>query len=326
MKVLSPVVERPADYDPIFRMILDLFRDEIYGPIMKLIGSKAGPIQNAAYSDLELLARTIQRGIIRFDRGRFRGRFSAKTSRALRSIGAQWLAKEQAYKLSRGSLPPEVLHAISISDARFAEVATRVDGLLGSIRPDKISEKLQLQKFFDRTLFKVEGRIQDTLKGLSVAPVLNVEERKRLADEYTKNMQLYIQDFTEKETLELRKRILMTIGNGGRYEALVDEIKRSYGVSHNKAKFLARQETSLMVTKFKQIRYQAAGSDEYIWTCVAGSKDHPVRPLHKALDGKRVRWDTGAVCTPNGERKNAGQDYGCRCYARPIINLNQENA
>ncbi len=106
---------------------------------------------------------------------------------------------------------------------------------------------------------------------------------------------------------------------GYRYETLVAEIQKSYGISQRKAKFLARQETSLLMSKFKQVRYQEAGSNEYIWDCVAGSSAHPVRHFHLLNRGKIFRWDTGAPINANGDRKNPGQDYNCRCFAKPII-------
>jgi SPP1 gp7 family putative phage head morphogenesis protein len=93
-------------------------------------------------------------------------------------------------------------------------------------------------------------------------------------------------------------------------------------VSANKAKFLARQETSLMTTKLKETRYREAGVNEYKWKTVAGSKLHPVRPSHKILEGRIFRWDDPPITTPPGEavrRNNPGQDYNCRCFAQPIV-------
>ena len=52
---------------------------------------------------------------------------------------------------------------------------------------------------------------------------------------------------------------------------------------------------------------------------VVGSPNHPVREMHKALAGKVFSWDDPPITNEKGDRNNPGQDYGCRCYARPIV-------
>lgn len=99
-------------------------------------------------------------------------------------------------------------------------------------------------------------------------------------------------------------------------------IQDSYDVSANKAKLLALQETSLLMGKFKQVRYADSGVQEYRWGCVAGTKNHPVPPWHKALEGKIFRWDGPPITSKLGEpvhRSNSGEDFNCRCFARPIV-------
>lgn len=122
--------------------------------------------------------------------------------------------------------------------------------------------------------------------------------------------------------MKLRKQVMAAAFRGNRYDALVKTIQRSYGVTVSKAKFLAHQETNLLMAKFKETRYTDAGIVEYRWRCVTGSKLHPVRPSHKALDGKIFRFDDPPITTPPSEaprRNNPGEDYGCRCTAVPVV-------
>jgi SPP1 gp7 family putative phage head morphogenesis protein len=161
--------------------------------------------------------------------------------------------------------------------------------------------------------------MESAAKNILVMPRLTDSEREKIADEYTLNLTRYIQTFTEKEIVNLREKIEKNVMSGSRYESIIQSIKRSYGVSQNKAKFLARQETNLMMSSFKAARYQSAGVEEYIWTTVVGSKNHPVRPMHKALDGKIFRFDSPPITSQDGQRNNPGEDFGCRCTARPIV-------
>ena len=58
----------------------------------------------------------------------------------------------------------------------------------------------------------------------------------------------------------------------------IGAIQKSYGVTANKAKFLARQETKLLTTTLKEVRYVDAGVTKYKWKSVTGTAAHPVRP------------------------------------------------
>jgi SPP1 gp7 family putative phage head morphogenesis protein len=77
-----------------------------------------------------------------------------------------------------------------------------------------------------------------------------------------------------------------------------------------------------MIAAYKKEKYTSAGVNKYKWRCVAGSPLHPVRPSHKALNGKIFSFDDPPITTMPGEpvrRNNPREDYGCRCHAVPIV-------
>lgn len=312
---LTPIKELPSDYEPLEEEILETLRREIYVPLMKLLRASSKLLSNAESDLLDAIAT----GRITFYRGKFQGRFNSILSRELRKLGAQWDRKQGCFLIPQSELSDAVKHAIQLSSYRFEKTLESIDRKLRSIGPAEIAGKVRLQEMMDKTLFETNKRFEKSIQKITIAPKLTEADRARIAEDYTKNLQLYITDFAEKETEELRKNIQERVVKGQRYEHIVAEIQKSYGVTQRKAKFLARQETSLMTTKLKQIRYESVGADWYVWRCVVGSPNHPVRPMHKKNDGKRFRWDTGAVINEKGERKNPGQDYGCRCYAVPIV-------
>ena len=103
-------------------------------------------------------------------------------------------------------------------------------------------------------------------------------------------------------------------------------IRQEWEVSANKAKFLARQETSLFISKIRDERYQSAGVEEYIWMSsgdarcreankYGGPSHGPGGPLH----GKRFRFDNPPASGTHGEHENPGIPFGCRCVARPVL-------
>lgn len=313
---LASVHETVADYEKMEQEILRLFRDEIYLPLITALDVPKDVVIENATDDLR---RAIQRGRVRFYRGRFSGKFTANISKELRTLGATWEASTKSWKLLSSDLTDEIRLAVDASDEKMKRTEARVLGKLADINPDDVAEKFQGKKLFDHVLWKTDRKVTAQVEAVTVAPKLSKESRAKIAEEYTQNLRIYIKKWTEEEIVKLRERVEKSAVSGARYETLVSTIQKSYGVSQNKAKFLARQETSLLMAKFKETRYRDAGSTEYIWRCVAGSPNHPVRPFHKKLDGTRQRWDSPPIIDKNGNRKHPGEDYGCRCTARPLV-------
>ena len=275
-------------------------------------------------NSLDDLHSALQRGEITFSGGSFTGNFTANVSKELRKLGAVWDRKNHTYKLKLADLPMELRSTIALSEIKFKEKLKKIDKMLAGISPAAVASSIKITDLFSSAIFKVNSDLTKTLKKISVAPQLTPEQRERIAKEWSNNMELDIKGWTEKEIKKLRKEVQKTIYEGNRYTTLIDHIERSYGVSQRKAKFLARQETSLLMNTFKQTRYLSLGINEYKWKCVKGTPAHPVRPMHKELNDRSERgeifnFNHPPVDDPNGSRHNPGMNYNCRCYAIPLI-------
>lgn len=316
---LRPIREFTEEYDEIEKKIKELFKKEIYIPLLKEFSNKK-KLKNS----LEDLHDALRTGRLTFHRGCFSGKLNSTLSGELRKLGAKWNRTKKCYTIPRSDLPYEIQSSISASEYTFLSKIRSIDQKLSQIVPEKLVEKLKIEHLFDRTLWKVEKQFQQSVKNITVAPKLSEGARARLAKEWTNNLNLYIKDFTEKETLRLRETIQKSVFAGNRYETAIKGIQESFGVTARKAKFLARQETALMMTTFKQVRYQEAGIHEYKWRSVKGTPAHPVRPMHKELNdrsdkGEIFRFDQPPVDDPNGGRHNPGQNFNCRCVAIAVV-------
>lgn len=315
---LKPIKESTEDYDRMESRIKLAFKEYLYKPLLRELLLPQSTLQNAK----DDLVKALQTGRITFSRGTFRGKFDAKTTKELKKIGATWNPRSATFSLPTKEQPMEIRDAIATGNVRYAERIKRVDKRLAQISPAEIAEKIKTKDLFLSTLDKTDREIKKSVKDLRVYPTLSAKEREKIAGEWQNNMDLWVNNFTQEEIVRLRKDIQENVFAGNRYEAMVDTIERSYGVTTSKAKFLARQETSLLMAKFKETRYTSVGIKEYKWRCVAGSKNHPVRPAHKRLDGKTFAWDDPPITTEPDEparRNNPGQDYNCRCMAVPIV-------
>lgn len=323
---LKPIRETSQEYDEIEKKIKDLFKREIYIPLIKEFSDNAKSLKNSK----EDLNRALQSGRLTYSKGKFSGKLNATLTKELKALGAKWDKSEQCFSLPYPQLPIDLRGAISLSTASFNKKLEMVDRKLASVVPEELASKLKISKLFDQTLWKMDSQFQRSVGNITVAPKLTDQAAKRIAEDWQSNMEIWIKDFSVKEIENLRGDIRKSFFAGNRYESAIETIQKSYGVTARKAKFLARQETALLMTTFKEERYQDAGINEYKWRAVAGTPLHPVRPMHKELSdrskkGEIFRFDNPPVDDPNGSRHNPGQNYNCRCVAVPVVRFKKQN-
>ncbi len=324
---LPPIKESDEDYEALEKRLKELFRREIYLPLLRILGESHNVLSNAADENYGELLDALRFGKVVFQRGVFSGRFTAGVTKLLRQLGAKWEKKTGTFHLPLSALPISLRAAIAGSEHVFKKKLEAIDARLKQILPDELAAKFKGADLFDRALWKTNKKFLDNVRSIGLAPALTEYERVKLSKEWSENMRLWIRDFADKEIKLLRVQMAENIFEGRRYGDVIKTIERSYGVSANKAKFLASQETRLAVNKFKEARYVEAGIHEYTWCCVTGTKLHPVREYHQRLndekgpDGKKKirRFDDPPVTDKNGNRNNPGEDYNCRCYARAVI-------
>lgn len=100
---------------------------------------------------------------------------------------------------------------------------------------------------------------------------------------------------------------------GSKVGSMIKEIQKINKVTDNRAKVIARDQSSKINSALTQQRSQNLGVTEYIWRTVG---DERTRQTHKNNNGKVFRWDKPSKITGH-----PGQDVQCRCVAQPIINV-----
>ncbi len=318
MIVLPPIRESSEDYEAMEKAIQTLFKKEIYLPLLREFNDgRSHVLKNSKVSALQ---QALMRGKLTFSRGTFGGQLNSEITKELRALGATWSFTKRAYQIPLSKLPREVQVAISSSEVRFKDKIRKIDTLLERKLPGEIAGKLKIEHLFERSLWKVNSQFKENVKSIGIKVVLSPEQVKRISKEWSGNMNLWIQDWTAKEITRLRQDIQKLVFAGNRDREAIELIKTRYGVSSDKAKFLARNEISILMAKYKQTKYEEAGISWYIWRCVTGTKQHPVRPFHLKNNGLAFQWKIGAIVDEKGNRKNPGQDYNCRCSARALVN------
>jgi SPP1 gp7 family putative phage head morphogenesis protein len=180
---------------------------------------------------------------------------------------------------------------------------------------DKIVDEFTVNP--DATLGRIEKGFQVAARSLTVMPTLSAHSRENLSAAYTQNMKLWVKGWSEDSIEAMRDAVEQNANKGYRFASLTEGIKHQFGVSQSKAKFLARQETSLFMSNYRKERFTAAGIGLFKWST---SHDVRVRHDHRSLDGRVFAYnDPPIVDKATGKRGTPGTDFNCRCVDIPIV-------
>lgn len=244
------------------------------------------------------------------------GEFNAEISAKLKAMGAKYNARKKTWKLE--DVSAEIQLAQAQADAKESILRETLLKTLDGI-PKNFAEKWARQNISGKYTWALRHMNKDFLKAVqavTVAPKLNKHTEEAIARDYDQNLELFVRGFTEENTAKLRKLVRESAFASGRAESLSDIIQTNFKVTKNKARFLARQETALLLSKFHEQRYKDVGINKYKWST---SHDGRVRHDHKDLDGTTQYFDLPPIVNrATGKRANPGEDYNCRCVPIPI--------
>ncbi len=337
MKTLPPLRLKPSYWRDTERQVIEILRDLLFRPLVRIVRqadqdvkvkalldtSHALALSNAATDDALLAA--MRSGRVQYMSGVFSGDFSARISSALRRMGATFDARSRVFKIDQSLVPSWLKAEAAGYQIRAREVHDLLKRQLGETQK-RIVHDINIRSVdAKKTTDAVEEGFKGTAKKLEVSPELNERSKETLAEEYSRNLKLDIQKFADQEIFGLREAVEANAREGYRFDKLIPTIKRRYGISVRKAKFLARNETSIFMSKYHEQRYGEAGITSYVWST---SHDARVRPApgthgtdnHRVLDGRTFDFSKPPTVDPaTGRKANPGQDYNCRCVAIPIL-------
>lgn len=322
MKTLPP--QRLLDFywADIETQLKSIFYGIVFSPVMEIIkkaspqGKNVGTLMNAA-SPYGSLMMAIVSGRVQYTEGVFSGDFSVAISKDLRAMGGSFDHRSEVYRIEPGRVPASIRAAAANYQTTAKGAHDAVLRKLNDIQEhlDEIVDSVDVDA--DETLKRIDAGFKKAAHAMEVQPVLKPEARKALAEDYNKNMKIYVKDFSQQSVKALRAAVEDNAMEGFRFDKLTDSIRHRYGVTANKARFLARQETSLFMAKYRKQRFEQAGVRKYRWST---AHDERVRDSHKHLDGRVFTYDSPPITDrATGARNNPGEDFNCRCVDIPIL-------
>jgi len=154
--------------------------------------------------------------------------------------------------------------------------------------------------------------LEDSI-GINLSSIARNENLTDLLVAKTQENVALIRSIPEEYFKKIETIVYEGTTQGSKAGSMISQIRKAGKVSENKARLIARDQTSKLNSALNQQRQQNIGVEEYIWVT---ADDGRVRESHADKDGKTFRWDK-----PPADTGHPGQDVNCRCVAQPIIKI-----
>ena len=305
------------------KIILSYLTSYIFQPMYNLVSDS--PKATNALNSEETISQALKAGIIYYENNCFKAKskFSNKISQILELYGAKYDKFKKAYILPLEKLPANIMQAISNKNMQEQFKYKQVENLLNEIEqklPEYV-EKMIFDKEIEIILDDAGREIKKNTNKITVIEhELDDNQKREIAKSYTNNLQFYIKNFENERIPQMRSKVQELALKGYRLDAVSEMLQKEYGIAQRKAKFLAQNETSIMLAEFKRSTYKKMGFLKFRWSTIMDGKE---RERHKELNGKIFYYDDPPYIDELKTKKGLpGEDYNCRCQAIPIMDDN----
>ncbi len=289
----------------------------IYKPMFEILDIKSVVARNS----LDVITEALREGKIYYADGGFKAKdkFTNAQSLQLQKWGAVWDKREKMYRLPQDKLPDELRVTLAQAQINAENQIKLLQGYIDQVEFNipYIVESMVFDNEVKTILDDAGNEIKKNVKHLNIIePELSDAQKQEIARTYTENVRGYvIKDFANERIPEMRRKIQELILKGYRLDKVQELLQKEYGIMSRKAKFLAQNETTIMLAEYKKVTYKEMGFDKFIWRTITDGRE---RDLHKALNGTVWRYDDPPVIDERtGQKGLPGQTYNCRCEAIP---------
>jgi len=318
-KFLKPIRQTAKQEKRLEDLVLKTFVDIIYKPIISFIKKIKPQLLNSK----SVIEEALLSGKIYFENNSFRGNINAQISQALKKLGARFDNRTKTWRINKRFLPVEIKMTITQAEINYQSINEQLALVISDINIEEELKNIDYTNIYLKDIKEIDKELKKTVYDIiGISPEITQEQKEIIAKEFSQNLKLTIKNFLDNEIINLRKEVERNVFQGFRAESLSKIIEKRYSVSKSKAKFLGLQETSLLTSKYRELRYKDVGITKYKWST---SKDERVRDDHADLDGKVFSFDDPPIVDKRtGKKANPSEDFGCRCVPIPII-VNVQN-
>lgn len=266
----------------------------IYQPMFEILNIK--PV--IAKNSLNVIVEALCDGKLLYVDGGFKakGKFTNAQSAQLIKWGARWDRTQKMYRIPRDMLPEELRVYLAEAQINNELKINQIQEYLRLVEENMpyIVESMVFDEEVKTILDDAGNEVKKNIKKIAVIePELSEKQKNEIARAYTENMQDYvIKDFANERLPEMRRKIQELVLQGYRLDKVQELLEKEYDFMARKAKFLAQNETTIMLSEYKKVTYKEMGFNKFIWRTITDGKE---RPLHKALNGTIWSYDDPPV-------------------------------
>lgn len=280
-------------YDNIYKELTNIAQDNNLNLDIKL----------NSYQDIIEQAIAQEKIIFDFSKNRFTGNISLSLASALKKAGGKFDGTGYVFN----DVPQKYMQRVAINRNKIKDFAEKSLLFLAGVNAGKIAKQVS-NNSYDLIDQFVRHKIDEDAGASNDIGFFAKRNIKNTNYDLTK---IAIKNFTDKQIVDLRKQIAELNQYGTRTSEISKVLIQNYDLSQNRAKFIANQESNMLVAQYTRSRFEASGFNKYIWNSI---KDRHCRPIHRLLDGKEIYFTSPPIVDEKGNRKHAGEDFGCRCY------------
>lgn len=151
------------------------------------------------------------------------------------------------------------------------------------------------------------------------------EQGKKIAEDYTYNMQYWVKKWEAKNIVKMRKDVLDMVQKGYREPQIQEYFEQRWGIAKNKAAFLAKNESHLAGSVITKTQYEKLGCNRFKW---GRSSAREKRKLHEEYYNKVYYFNDPPIIDEKlGIKGLPRQIWNCLCHmlvVRPTLAELQE--
>jgi hypothetical protein len=332
-------------YSDIEEQLKDYFYKTYFEPILELF-------KEPLYNSTNDVINAINKGRVVFQGDEIYGVFNMKVSNELRKF-AKFNKYTKRWKIKDKTLiPKDILSASIIANEKARQLHSRMKTVIDNIANTSKDKIGSIDFNIDGVSKEMDAALNKERIDLGVRYTPNDYVRQQMVDQYNENMKLSIVNeldpgcWDTKQVERLREMVSKMTYEGYNRQKMIEAIQTEFETSKSKARFLARQETTLFYSDLSTSRFTDAGIHVYQWLTMddyrvvgdpsgkypdpsKGHGNHYV--LHKKFckfnddsvyadtleDVKNNKWKSRAAI--GAPVTKPGLEFFCRCVKKPII-------
>ena len=290
----------------------------IYKPMFEILAIR--PV--IAKNSMNVIIEALRVGKLMYVDGGFKAKdkFTNAQSTQLVKWGAKWDRVQKMYRIPVDMLPETLRIYLAEAQINNELKINQIQEFLRLVEENMpyIVESMVFDDEVITILDDAGNEVKKNVKKIAVIePELSAQQKAEIARTYTENVRGYvIKDFAEERIPEMRRKIQELVLQGYRMDKVQELLQKEYGFMAKKAKFLAQNETTIMLSEYKKVTYPQMGFNKFIWKTIMDGKE---RPLHKALNNTVWSYDDPPIIDERtGQKGLPGATYNCRCEQVPF--------